>query len=202
MYGDGTLESAPQPKSVPDQFVYDPMKPVPTMGGAVCCNPLIFPWGPMDQRAVEKRRDVLVYTSTPLSEDLEVTGSVQLVLRASSNAPDTDFTAKLVDVFPNGEARNLTDGILRARYRESLEKPKLMKPGEVYRMEIDAGVTSNLFRKGHRLRVEISSSNFPRFDRNLNTGQLVEDETQVRRAGQVVYHDRVYHSYLQIPVVR
>ena len=201
LLGDGTLESAPQSKSVPDQFTYDPLKPVPTTGGAVCCNPAIFPWGPMDQRLVERRRDVLVYTSAALTDDMEVTGKVQVVLRAASNAPDTDFTAKLVDVFPNGEARNLTDGILRARYRDSLEKSKLLKSGEVYRMEIDAGVTSNLFRKGHRIRMEISSSNFPRFDRNLNTGRLVEDETQVRRADQVVYHDRTNHSYLLLPVI-
>jgi predicted acyl esterase len=201
LYGDGSLVSAPQVHSVPDQFTYDPMKPVPTMGGAVCCNPAIFPWGPMDQRAVEKRRDVLVYTSPVLTEDLEVTGPVQLILRAATNAPDTDFTAKLVDVLPGGEARNLTDGILRGRYRESLEKAKLMKPGEIYRLEIDAGVTSNLFRKGHRIRLEISSSNFPRFDRNLNTGRPVEDETLVRRADQVVYHDRNNHSYLLLPVI-
>ena len=201
MFGDGSLGLSPQSRSVPDQYTYDPMKPVPTMGGAVCCNPTVFPWGPMDQRPVEKRHDVLVYTSAPLREDLEVTGQVRVVLRASSNAPDTDFTAKLVDVFPTGEARNLTDGILRARYRESLEKPKLMKFGEIYRIEIDAGVTSNVFLKGHSIRVEISSSNFPRFDRNLNTGQLVEDEVQVRRADQVIYHDKIHHSYVLLPVI-
>jgi putative CocE/NonD family hydrolase len=201
IFGDGTLQSSPQHHSVPDQYTYDPMKPVPTMGGAVCCNPAIFPWGPMDQRPVERRHDVLVYTSPVLAEDMEVTGQVQIVLRASSNAPDTDFTAKLIDVFPTGEARNLTDGILRARYRESLEKPKLLKSGEINRLEIDAGVTSNLFQKGHRIRLEISSSNFPRFDRNLNTGRVVEDETQVRRADQVIYHDRINHSYVLLPVM-
>ena len=201
IYGDGSLATLPLVGKLPDQFTYDPLKPVPTMGGAVCCNPQIFPWGPMDQRPVEKRRDVLVYTSAALAQDMEVTGDVHVVLRASSDTPDTDFTAKLVDVFPSGEARNLTDGILRARYRESLEKPALMKPGEVYRLAIDAGVTSNLFRKGHRIRVEISSSNFPRFDRNLNTGKVVEDETEVRRANQVVYHDANYHSYVSLPVI-
>jgi len=201
IYGDGSLGTSPQARALPDQFTYDPLKPVPTMGGAVCCDPAIFPWGPMDQRPVEKRRDVLVYTSAGLTEDLEVTGEVQVVLRAASDAPDTDFTAKLVDVFPNGEARNLTDGILRARYRESLEKPALMKSGEVYRLVIDAGVTSNLFRKGHRIRIEISSSNFPRFDRNLNTGKAVEDETEVRRANQVVYHDGSRRSYVSLPVI-
>ena len=199
--GDGALGLSPQPRAFPDRFTYDPMKPTPTMGGAVCCNPAIFAWGPMDQRPVERRRDVLVYTSAPLVEDLEVMGQVQMVLRAASDAPDTDFTAKLVDVFPTGEARNLTDGILRVRYRESLDRSVLMKPGEVYRLTIDVGVTSNVFRKGHSIRVEISSSNFPRFDRNLNTGKLVEDETEMRRANQVIYHDRNFHSYILLPVV-
>jgi putative CocE/NonD family hydrolase len=155
----------------------------------------------MDQRPVEKRRDVLVYTSKPLLQDMEVTGPVEVVLRASTNVPDTDFTAKLVDVFPSGETRNLTDGILRARYRESLEKPRTMKAGEIYRLPIDAGVTSNVFLKGHRIRVEISSSNFPRFDRNLNTGKVVEDEVQLRTANQVVFHDRNNHSYIQLPMI-
>lgn len=201
LYGDGSLATRPLTQSFPDQFTYDPMKPVPTIGGAVCCNPAVFPWGPMDQRPVEKRHDVLVYTSAALTEDTEVSGKVQVVLRVSSNAPDTDFTAKLVDVFPSGEARNLTDGILRVRYRESLEKGKLMKAGEVYRLEIDAGVTSNVFLRGHRVRVEISSSNFPRFDRNLNTGRVVEDESEIRTARQVVYHDRANHSYVLLPVI-
>jgi putative CocE/NonD family hydrolase len=201
LYGDGTLEPVPQAQSTPDQYIYDPLKPVPTMGGAICCNPAVFPWGPMDQRPVEKRRDVLVYTSKQLLVDMEVTGPVEVVLRASTNVPDTDFTAKLVDVFPAGETRNLTDGILRARYRDSLEKPRTMKPGEIYRLAIDAGVTSNVFLKGHRIRVEISSSNFPRFDRNLNTGKVVEDEVQLHTANQVIYHDRNNHSYIQLPVI-
>ncbi len=157
----------------PDQFTYDPRNPVPTRGGAVCCDPKIFPWGPMDQRPVEKRKDVLVYTSAPLKQDLEVTGPIRVVLYASTSAADTDFTAKLVDVFPNGEARNLTDGILRIRYRQGLDKPELAKPGEIYPLTIDAGVTSNVFLAGHSIRVEISSSNFPRFDRNPNTGPRV-----------------------------
>ena len=122
-----------------DQFTYDPHKPVPTIGGAVCCNPKIFAWGPMDQRGVEKRADVLVYTSAPLKRDLEVTGPVRVVLYASTSAPDTDFTAKLVDVFPNGEARNLTDGILRLRYRDGLENAELAHPGEVYRSDHRCG---------------------------------------------------------------
>jgi hypothetical protein len=188
-------------QSTPDTFVYDPRNPVPTMGGALCCNPKVLPWGPMDQRSVEKRPDVLTYSTAPLDADTEVTGPISVVLYASSNAPDTDFTAKLVDVFPDGLARNLTDGILRVRYRESLEAPKLMTPGEAYRMTIDAGVTSNVFRAGHRIRLEISSSNFPRFDRNPNTGMLPADATEMRKATQTVFHDHDRHSYLLLPVI-
>jgi putative CocE/NonD family hydrolase len=171
------------------------------MGGAVCCNPKIFAWGPMDQRAVEKRNDVLVYTSAPLKRDLEVTGSVRLILYASTSALDTDFTAKLVDVFPNGEARNLTDGILRIRYRDGLDKPELARPGEVYPLNIDVGVTSNVFLAGHSIRVEISSSNFPRFDRNPNTGRPFADEIALKQARQTVHHSRLYPSHIVLPVI-
>ncbi len=198
--GDGLLEPRAPKHSPPDQFVYDPRNPAPTMGGAVCCDPKIFPWGPMDQRGIEKRSDVLVYTTPPLHRDLEVTGPVGVVLHASSSAPDTDFTVKLIDVFPGGQARNLTDGILRARYRDSLEKPSPIEPGRIYKLKIDAGVTSNVFRKGHSLRVEISSSNFPRFDRNPNTGRPVADETELRKASQTVFHDRERPSYLIVAV--
>jgi hypothetical protein len=114
---------------------------------------------------------------------------------------DTDFTAKLVDVFPDGSARNLTDGILRVRYRESLENPVLMTPGTAYKLTIDAGVTSNVFRAGHRIRLEVSSSNFPRFDRNPNTGGIVADAKDLRKAAQTVFHDREKDSYLLLPVV-
>jgi putative CocE/NonD family hydrolase len=200
--GDGTLRWKQEGKrDKPDQFTYDPRYPVPTRGGAVCCDPKIFPWGPMDQRPVEQRSDVLVYTSSALKQDLEVTGPIQMVLYASTSAPDTDFTAKLVDVFPNGEARNLTDGILRLRYRHGVEKAELAAPGEIYPLTIDAGVTSNVFLKGHRIRVEISSSNFPRFDRNPNTGRAVADETVLKIAQQSVYHTALYPSHVLLPVV-
>lgn len=184
-----------------DYFLYDPRNPVPTRGGAVCCDPRIFPWGPIDQRPVEKRKDVLVYTSTPLKQDLEVTGPIRVVLYASTSAPDTDFTAKLVDVFPTGEARNLTDGILRLRYRDGLEKSELAEPGKIYPLTIDAGVTSNVFLAGHSIRVEISSSNFPRFDRNPNTGRAFADETALKKAQQTIYHSRLYPSHVLLPVV-
>jgi putative CocE/NonD family hydrolase len=199
--GDGALGPRPPGRGRPDQFVFDPQNPVPTAGGAVCCNPKIFPWGPMDQRQVERRPDVLVFTSPPLTKDLEVTGQTQVVLYAATSARDTDFTAKLVDVFPNGEARNLSDGILRMRYRTSLVRAELANPGEIYKLTIDAGVTSNVFLKGHRVRIEISSSNFPRFDRNPNTGRPVADETVLRKAFQTIYHDTAHPSRVLLPVI-
>ncbi|MGB6944406.1 MAG: CocE/NonD family hydrolase, partial [Bryobacteraceae bacterium] len=202
--GGGVLQWKPERAKTPeatDSFTYDPRNPVPTRGGAVCCDPKVFPWGPIDQRPVEKRKDVLVYTSAPMKQDLEVTGPIRVVLYASTSAPDTDFTAKLVDVFPNGEARNLTDGILRVRYRHGLEKAELAEPGKVYPLVIDAGVTSNVFLAGHSIRVEISSSNFPRFDRNPNTGRPFADETTLKKARQVIYHSRQYPSHLVLPVI-
>ena len=198
--GDGALLSDPRTPDK-DEFTYDPKRPAPTHGGAVCCNPKAIAWGPLDQRRVEERDDVLVYTSAPLRQDLEVTGPVRAVLFVSTSARDTDFTAKLVDVFPDGQARNLCDGILRLRYRESLERPALAKPGEIYEITVEAGVTSNVFKAGHRVRLEVSSSNFPRFDRNPNTGRPLADETELRTARQTVYHGHSYPSYMLLPVV-
>ena len=202
--GDGRLglRAPPDPAGAADRFVFDPQDPVPTAGGAVCCNPRVFPWGPQDQRAVEQRRDVLVYTTAPLAGDVEVVGPVRVILYAATSVRDTDFTAKLVDVLPGGRAQNLTDGILRLRYRKSLEKPELARPGEIYKLRIDAGVTGNVFQKGHRIRIEISSSNFPRFDRNPNTGAPVADATELRKATQTVYHDARRPSCLLLPVLR
>ena len=210
LQGDGALSPEPPrllhkhllaATSTADTFTYDPRHPVPTRGGSVCCNPIVFPWGPLDQRVVEKRNDVLVYSTPPLTADVEVTGNITAMLYASSSAPDTDFTVKLVDVFPDGLARNLTDGILRARYRKSLSKSELLAAGEIAKYKIDAGVTSNVFKKGHRIRIEISSSNFPRFDRNPNTGRLISDEVEMKPATQTVYHDRKHASYLLLPVI-
>ena len=200
--GTGTLAARPARSQAPDTFVFDPRNPVPTRGGAVCCNPKIFPWGPMDQRPVERRQDVLVYSTAPLKKSVEVVGPIKVILYVTTSARDTDFTAKLVDVLPGGEARNLTDGILRMRYRDSLETPQLAKPGEVYKLTIEAGPTANLFEKGHRIRLEISSSNFPRFDRNPNTGAPVAEETRLLKATQTVYHDRLRPSQLVLPVVQ
>ena len=199
--GDGALDEKPKWHVSEDSYVFDPRDPAPTLGGALCCNPLVFPWGPKDQRPVEKRNDVLVYTTRPLKEEVEAIGPVKVVLYVATSARDTDFTAKLVDVFPDGYARNLTDGLLRLRYRNSLEKPELAQAGEVYRITLDAGVTSNVFLKGHRIRVEISSSNFPRFDRNPNTGGPIADEIRLRPAIQTVYHDRERPSHVVLLVM-
>jgi len=149
---------------------------------------------------VEERPDVLVYTSAPLERDLEATGPVRAVLWVSTAAPDTDFTAKLVDVWPDGRAVNLCDGILRLRYRRSLARAERARPGEVYRVVIEAGVTGNVFRKGHRIRLDVSSSNFPRFDRNPNTRRAVADERALRTARQTVYHDAARPSHLLLTV--
>jgi hypothetical protein len=199
--GDGALSWTPTKNSANDRFMYDPKRPVPTLGGAVCCSASTFPWGPMDQRPVEKRQDVLVYTSVPVKHELEVTGPVKVILYASTNAPDTDFTAKLVDVFPNGEARNLCDGILRMRYRSGLDRTALAGAGEIYALMIPAGVTSNVFLPGHRIRIEISSSNFPRFDRNPNTGRPVADESIMKIAHQTIHHGLQFPSHILLPLV-
>ena len=184
-----------------DRFVYDPEFPVQTVGGNNCCSPDIVPWGPYDQRAVEMRSDVLVYTSDPFEEDMEVTGPIKVVLYAATDGPDTDWTAKLVDVSPTGYAMNLCDGIFRARYRESRSESRLLEPNRVYEYEIDVAVTGNVFQKGHSVRIEISSSNFPRFDRNLNTGKDYGKDGEMRVANQAVYHSREYPSHVLLPVI-
>jgi putative CocE/NonD family hydrolase len=199
--GDGRLSERPARKGAADRYVFDPRDPTPTRGGAVCCNPRVFAWGPMDQRPVEARKDVLVYTTRPLKRDVEAIGPVHAVLYVATSAKDTDFTVKLVDVAPDGYARNLTDGILRLRYRNSLERAEPARPGEVYRITVDAGVTGNVFLKGHRIRLEISSSNFPRFDRNPNTGGPIADETRLTQASQTVYHGRERPSHLELTVM-
>ncbi len=185
-----------------DTFTYDPANPVPTTGGPLCCDSQHLPPGPRDQKEVEARPDVLIYSTPPLNADTEVTGPVTLDLYAASSAVDTDFTAKLVDVWPNGYAQNLTEGILRARYRESTTGPaKLLTPGKIYEYKIDMWSTSNVFLKGHIIRLEVSSSNFPRFDRNLNTGQPAATSSKFVKATNTVYHDAAHPSALILPIV-
>ena len=195
--GDGGLSQEAPGEEPADHFVYDPEDPVPTRGG----NTLIIAMGVQDQRAVEARPDVLVYTSEVVTSALEVTGPVTVTLYAATSARDTDFTAKLVDVRPDGYAHNLADGIVRARYRESRERPTLLTPAEVYRFTIDLWATSHVFLPGHRVRVEISSSNFPRFDRNLNTGAEQATGRQWQTALQTVFHDSRYPSHIVLPVI-
>lgn len=195
--GDGSLSTVPPDAERADAYVYDPDDPVPSLGG----NNLAIDMGVQDQRPVEERKDVLVYTSDPLEQALEVTGPVTVSLWAASSAVDTDFTAKLVDVHPSGYAQNLVDGILRARYRESASAPKLMEPGKPYLFTIDLWATSNVFLAGHRIRLEISSSNFPRFDRNLNTGEPFGEGTTGIAARQTVFHQSDMASYLSLPVI-
>jgi putative CocE/NonD family hydrolase len=199
--GDGALSTASARKEAADHYVYDPANPVPTLGGPLCCDPNHLSPGPRDQQQVETRPDVLVYSTPPLEADLEVTGPVTLDLYASSSAVDTDFTGKLVDVGPDGTAINLTEGILRARYRESTSAATPLVPGKVYHYTIDLWATSNVFLKGHRIRVEVSSSNFPRFDRNLNTGKSAAADATFVKAANTVLHDSNHPSALVLPVV-
>jgi putative CocE/NonD family hydrolase len=200
-YGDGVLSTETPEHEPADSFLYNPLHPVPTAGGGLCCYPNSLQGGAFDQAMVEHRSDVLVYSTPPLAEEVEVTGPITFTLYASSSAPDTDFTAKLVDVTACGFARNLTDGIIRARVRESQSDPKLMTPGKIYEFNIDMWSTSNLFKAGHRIRLEVSSSNFPRFDRNLNTGHELFVDAEMRPALQTVMHERGFASYLTLPVI-
>lgn len=199
--GDGTLSTEPSADERADRYTYDPANPVPTRGGGLCCDNDHLPSGAFDQRSVEERQDVLVYTTPAFSSDFEVTGPITAELYLSSSAVDTDFTAKLVDVWPNGFVQNLTEGILRVRYRNSQAHPELMKPGEVYKVRIDMWNTSNVFLSGHKLRVEISSSNFPRFDRNLNTGQSAGTSGSMLKAENAIYHDARHPSSVTLPLV-
>ena len=163
----------------------------------------LFQGGPRDQRTVEKRDDVLCYTTEPLTQPVEVTGPIELILSASSSALDTDFTGKLVDVFPDGRAEILTDGILRARYRESLSAPVLMEPEHIYELRFSLGATANVFKTGHCIRLEVSSSNFPRFNRNTNKGGeiIAEREEDFTEAINRVYHNQAHLSYLILPII-
>ncbi len=199
--GDGSLSLDKPAGEAPDVYVYDPRDPVPTNGGGLCCNQSFVPGGAFDQREVEERPDVLVYSTAPLEADLEVTGHVSLTLYAATSGQDTDFTAKLVDVGPCGCARNLTDSIIRARYRESTETASAIQPDQVYEYTIDMVATSNVFLKGHQVRLEVSSSNFPRFDRNPNTGKEPWQETEPVAALQTICHSAQHPSRLTLPVI-
>lgn len=215
--GDGLLLAEAPGDQAEDVYCYDPLHPVPTLGGAHLMRftsearallvdpqlPFLFNAGPIDQRYLEERADVLCYTTPPLEHPVEVTGPIQLVLAVASSALDTDFTGKLVDVHPDGRAEILCDGILRARYRRSPVRPAMMEPGHIYELRIELGATANVFKAGHRMRLEVSSSNFPRFERNTNTGGdiITERAEDVRPAVNRVYHDRAHPSYLILPII-
>jgi len=198
---DGRLTNEAPAAEASETFTYDPANPVMTTGGN---HSLVHPSisvGPHDQRSVEARADVLVYTGPVLDGPVEVTGPVSVVLFVSSSEPDTDFTARLVDVHPDGRAINLCEGVLRARYRDSIEQPAPMVPGQVHELTIDLGPTSNVFLAGHRIRLDISSSNFPRIDRNMNTGGPIGFETEWRVAQNTVHAGPAHPSRLVIPVI-
>jgi putative CocE/NonD family hydrolase len=199
--GDGVLTWQPVRDAATDSFTYDPKNPVPTIGGAICCDPKVLPPGPLDQTPVERRPDVLVYTSPSLTEDVEVTGPVSALLYVSTSANDTDFTVKLIDVQPDGRPLLVCDGIQRLRYRMSLDKPVFVKRNGKYQVKVDVGVTSYVFLPGHKFRLEVSSSNFPRFDRNLNSVRPNADETKMSKARQSVYHEKNYPSCIILPVI-
>ena len=203
LHGDGILATRPPARDLPDRFTYDPMNPVPSLGGNVCCQGNALSGGAFDQRKIEERPDVLVYTSEPLEEGLEVSGTVELTVYVSSDRKDTDITVKLLDVYQDGTAFNLDETIQRLRYREGYDKPLAwMRPGQVYKVALSPMTTSNYFAPGHRIRIEVSSSNFPRFDRNLNTGGNNYDEAAGLVARNAVHHSREYPSHLVLTVVK
>ncbi len=201
--GDGVLTAKAPAADRPDQFSYDPMNPVPSYGGNVCCTGNAVQGGAFDQRKMEARPDILVYTTEPLKEGTEVSGPVAVTLYVSSDARDTDFTVKVLDVYPDGRAYNLDETIQRVRYREGYDKPPVfMEKGKVYKVALSPLTTSNYFEAGHRIRIEVASSNFPRFDRNLNTGGKNYDEREGVVAHNAVHHSRQYPSSLTVTVVR
>jgi putative CocE/NonD family hydrolase len=201
MSGDGTLsESAPTGDEPVDTYTYDPDDPVWTLGGQIMAIQMTLS-GPRDRRPVERRQDVLVYTTDPLERDVEVTGPISLVLHASTSARDTDFTGTLIDVHPDGKAISICEGLLRTRYRDSIEEPTLINPGETYEFNVEIWETSNMFKAGHRIRLEVSSSNFPRFDRNPNTGNRPGMDAEIQVADQTIYHDAKRPSRLILPII-
>ncbi len=200
--GDGSLLTKRPNKDAPDTFTYDPMNPVPSYGGNVCCTGNAVQGGSFDQQEMELRDDILVYTSEPLKEGIEVSGFINSKLYLSSDVKDTDLTIKLIDVYPDGKAYNLDETIQRVRYREGYNKEVFMEEGKVYEVNLTPMSTSNYFKKGHRIRIEISSSNFPRFDRNLNTGGNNYDETEGVTATNSIHHSKKYPSQIVLPIVK
>jgi putative CocE/NonD family hydrolase len=198
--GDGSLTFTKPAKSGTDTYTYDPLNPVPTTGGNNCCGTPTSA-GPADQRPIERREDILVYTSGFLEDPITIAGPVKIKLDASTDGPDTDWMIKLIDVYPNGLSMPVSEGILRARFREGLDKINLLTPDKVYSYDIEMTGTANVFLPGHKIRVDITSSNFPQFDRNPNTGDPLGSSGRTRIARQIVYHGGVHPSYIVLPVV-
>jgi hypothetical protein len=198
--GDGLLDRNEPGQENPDTFIYNPLFPVPTVGhrGHESNG---FTVSPMDQSRIEQRNDILCYTTPELEEDMEVTGPLELHLLASSSACDTDFTARLCEVHPDGRSLTVASGIIRARYRHSLFQPQLLQPGQITEFAISMGHTSQLFRKGNKIRIDISSSNFPEFDRNMNTGNPMGEDTNGIPALQTIFHNKEFSSYIDLPVI-
>ena len=200
--GDGVLSLAAPASDSPDKFEYDPMNPVPSYGGNVCCTGNAVQGGAFDQRKMEERPDILVYSSEPLKQGMEVSGPIEVTLYVSSDAKDTDFTVKLIDVYPDGRAYNLDETIQRVRYRNGFDRPEVwMEQGKVYKVTLSPMNTSNFFEVGHRIRLEVSSSNFPRFDRNMNTGGKNYDESKGVVAHNAVHHSKQYPSEVKLTIV-
>ena len=203
LHGDGVLAAAAPDADRPDSFTYDPMNPVPSYGGNVCCTGNAVQGGSFDQRRMEARDDILVYTTEPFKDGVELSGPITPTLYVSSDAKDTDVTVKVLDVYPDGRAYNLDESIQRLRYRDGYDKPPVwMEAGKVYKVALQPLTTSNYFQPGHRLRIEVSSSNFPRFDRNLNTGGNNYDESKGVVARNTIHHSKQYPSSLTITVVK
>lgn len=200
-YGDGRLSTSKPDQARSDSFIYDPLRPVPSLGGSICCFSPNFEGGAFDQSGTEMRSDVLVYSTAPLADTIEIAGPVKVSLYLSSDRKDTDLTVKLLDVYPDGKAYNLDETIQRVRWREGWDKPVFMEPGHVYRVDVGPLVTSNAFLPGHRIRIEVSSSNFPRFERNLNTAGNNFDEKDGLVARNVIHHGPTYPSVVVLPIV-
>jgi putative CocE/NonD family hydrolase len=197
--GDGALSLALPNGKQSDLFVYDPDSPVPSAPDSSAFDD--FKNFPIDHNRLEDRKDILVYSTPPLEKDTEVTGPLEIILYAASSAVNTDFTGKLLDVYPDGKAIYIRDGIIRASFRNGSKNVSNIQPGKVYEYHIDLWATSNVFKKGHRIRVEISSGNFPRFDRNLNTGGNLATETKWLKAEQTIYHTKEYPSCIVLPLI-
>ena len=200
--GTGMLSPKVPSSDKPDSFIYDPMNPVTSNGGNVCCAGNSVTGGAFDQSQMELRDDILVFTSEPLKTGIEVSGFIEATLYLSSDAKDTDLTVKLIDVYPDGKAYNLDETIQRVRYREGYDKEVFMERGKVYKVELSPLATSNYFDVGHRVRIEVSSSNFPRFDRNLNTGGNNFDEKEGVVAHNQIHHSKKYPSMIVLPIVK